>query len=278
MKKSIKVTAVAAAMTIAMAATAFAAPFAFTGTWQGGTGANVNRWWYAKDAAKTTWYAGTTTMPYWVWIDGNKDGVAECYAFDAQGWMYQNTTTPDNYTVNVNGAWTVNGYVQTQASTNFTMVSNSSSSSSSGGSGSSTTSAAVKQAAEVAAVAKSNVTAIQTAVENTGDVKVTSTPTVTTSGSTVVVKVNATKEENTTTVDAIDAMAAAVESSNPDTSKIEYYLVGSDDTHYTYDEGIQAAKDKAAAYEKATGKAPTSGTITAVYTEGAKEIVKVTLD
>mgnify|MGYP000128645188 FL=1 len=64
----------------------------------------------------TEWYAsdkpGNTA---WHWLDGNKDGTAECYAFDHDGWMYSDTTTPDGYTVDRNGAWVVNGAVQTKA-------------------------------------------------------------------------------------------------------------------------------------------------------------------
>lgn len=51
----------------------------------------------------------------WKWIDGNNDGVAECYYFDGNGYMLSNTTTPDGYTVDASGAWLVNGVVQTQA-------------------------------------------------------------------------------------------------------------------------------------------------------------------
>lgn len=45
----------------------------------------------------------------WQWIDG------KCYYFDGNGYMLSNTTTPDGYTVDSSGAWTVNGIVQTQA-------------------------------------------------------------------------------------------------------------------------------------------------------------------
>ena len=45
----------------------------------------------------------------WQWIDG------KCYYFDGNGYMLSNTTTPDGYTVDSSGAWTVNGVVQTQA-------------------------------------------------------------------------------------------------------------------------------------------------------------------
>ena len=49
----------------------------------------------------------------WQWIDTDNDGVAECYYFDANGWMYTDATTPDGYTVDANGAWIVNSVVQT---------------------------------------------------------------------------------------------------------------------------------------------------------------------
>lgn len=51
----------------------------------------------------------------WHWIDGNNDGIAECYYFNTDGIMLSNTTTPDNFTVNENGAWVVNGVIQTKA-------------------------------------------------------------------------------------------------------------------------------------------------------------------
>ena len=278
MKKSIKVTAVAAAMTIAMAATAFAAPFAFTGTWQGGTGANVNRWWYAKDAAKTTWYAGTTTMPYWVWIDGNKDGVAECYAFDAQGWMYQNTTTPDNYTVNVNGAWTVNGYVQTQASTNFTMVSNSSSSSSSGGSGSSTTSATAKAEA-IASTITAKTTTIEKAVASTGLQKVVVNEPETSNGE-VYVLVTADTTNTTTANTAVTAVEKAVSASGVDTATVTGVQIEGDSTVYkTYAAAKQAAEEKAKAATAAgvdmSGK---SKTVTVSYSNGTTATIELSLN
>ena len=51
----------------------------------------------------------------WHWIDGNQDGIFECYAFDPDGWMYADTVTPDGYSVNADGAWTADGTVQTRA-------------------------------------------------------------------------------------------------------------------------------------------------------------------
>lgn len=67
----------------------------------------------------TTWKYQATDGNYyndgWHWIDGNGDSVAECYYFNADGNMLSDTTTPDNYVVDINGAWTVNGVVQTKA-------------------------------------------------------------------------------------------------------------------------------------------------------------------
>jgi hypothetical protein len=54
------------------------------------------------------------TMNSWQWLDGNNDGIAESYYFDGNGYMLANTTTSDGYTVKADGAWTVNGVVQTQ--------------------------------------------------------------------------------------------------------------------------------------------------------------------
>ena len=85
--------------------------FLFSGTakadWVRGEGKNA--WWY--DFGNGDYFKSS-----WQWIDGNHDGIAECYCFDENGWMYENTTTPDGYTVNENGAWTVNNVVQTKTS------------------------------------------------------------------------------------------------------------------------------------------------------------------
>ena len=50
----------------------------------------------------------------WQWMDTNGDGVSECYYLGDDGKALTNTTTPDNYTVNEQGAWVVDGIVQTQ--------------------------------------------------------------------------------------------------------------------------------------------------------------------
>ena len=49
----------------------------------------------------------------WQWIDGNKDGISECYYFAPNGYIVTNGKTPDGYDVNADGQWTINGVVQT---------------------------------------------------------------------------------------------------------------------------------------------------------------------
>ena len=65
-------------------------------------------------AAMTVGGSMTSLAASWQWLDGDGDGVAECYYFDDNGNMLANTTTPDGYIVDSNGAWVVNGVVQTQ--------------------------------------------------------------------------------------------------------------------------------------------------------------------
>lgn len=56
----------------------------------------------------------------WHWIDGNNDGLSECYYFNADGTMLSNTTTPDNFIVNAEGQWIINGVVQTKVASQST--------------------------------------------------------------------------------------------------------------------------------------------------------------
>lgn len=83
---------------------------AFAGTWSKGTGENQNKWWYDKGN-------GSYSNNGWEWIDNDGDGTAESYYFDNNGWLLVNTTTPDGYTVNENGAWVINGVIQTKSVT-----------------------------------------------------------------------------------------------------------------------------------------------------------------
>lgn len=68
-------------------------------------------WWYQNDD-------GTYPMKEWKWLDGNGDGTAECYYFNPSGYCVMNAVTPDGYFVNADGAWIVNGVVQTQKNQN----------------------------------------------------------------------------------------------------------------------------------------------------------------
>lgn len=75
----------------------------FAGSWKQD---NVG-WWYQRDN-------GSYPSNGWEWVDGNNDGISECYYFNEAGYMLANTTTPDGYQVDSNGAWLSNGVVQTK--------------------------------------------------------------------------------------------------------------------------------------------------------------------
>lgn len=68
---------------------------------------NNTGWWFGTNDTNTTWHANG-----WQWLDGNNDGIAECYYFDQNGYMLANGTTPDGYMVNADGQWVVNGAIQ----------------------------------------------------------------------------------------------------------------------------------------------------------------------
>lgn len=93
---------------IATAMMSLALSFAsFAGQWQ----SDSNGWWYQNDD-------GTYPVNAWQWIDGDADGVSECYYFNEKGYCLTNTTTPDGKTVNSNGALIISGIVQTQTAQN----------------------------------------------------------------------------------------------------------------------------------------------------------------
>ncbi len=102
MKKKLAVTVLTAAMTVAMGLTAFAG----VGWIQEPDG----RWWYSTAEDNSSWWADGA-----VWLDGNKDGIAEEYYFDSEGWMVQDTYI-EGYYFNNEGQWEVDGKVQTQPS------------------------------------------------------------------------------------------------------------------------------------------------------------------
>lgn len=74
---------------------------ALAGQWRN----NATGWWY-------DYGNGSYPASSWQWIDGNGDGIAECYYFDHYGYCLLNGVTPDGYMVDGNGAWTVDGTVQ----------------------------------------------------------------------------------------------------------------------------------------------------------------------
>lgn len=80
---------------------------AFAGQWN----QDAKGWWYQNDD-------GTYPVDCWQWIDGDADGVSECYYFNEYGYCLTNTTTPDGKTVDANGALVISGTVQTKTSGN----------------------------------------------------------------------------------------------------------------------------------------------------------------
>lgn len=88
----------AIAIVIAIATMASQAMPAMAAEWK----QNEIGYWYQEDN-------GSYPTNSWKWINGR------CYYFDSNGYMLANTTTPDGYTVDATGAWTVNGVVQTQS-------------------------------------------------------------------------------------------------------------------------------------------------------------------
>ena len=84
--------------------TALSTSVAYAGTWR----QNGNQWSYDNGD-------GTSLKNGWYWLDGNYDGSAECYYFDANGVMASDETV-QGYQVNSDGAWISNGQVQTKSS------------------------------------------------------------------------------------------------------------------------------------------------------------------
>lgn len=76
----------------------------FAGQWH----SDANGWWWQNDD-------GTYPANTWQWIDGNSNGISECYYFNPEGYCVTSGTTPDGYMVDGTGAWIVGGIVQTQS-------------------------------------------------------------------------------------------------------------------------------------------------------------------
>ena len=60
--------------------------------------ANSTGFWYVNDD-------GSYPTNAWQWIDGDGDGIYQCFAFDENGYLLLNQTTPDGYLVGAAGAW-----------------------------------------------------------------------------------------------------------------------------------------------------------------------------
>lgn len=73
---------------------------AFAGQWE----EEDVTWKYLQDD-------GSYAADVWQWIDGDGDGLAECYHFNEDGWLDLNTVV-DNWIVNSKGQWTMGGNVQ----------------------------------------------------------------------------------------------------------------------------------------------------------------------
>ncbi|MCD8120990.1 MAG: hypothetical protein LUE65_01965 [Clostridiales bacterium] len=95
MKKKMILFVITGIMTMAMALTVFAA------NWE----KNVFGWWYRD--------GGSYLHDGWAWIDDDNDGISECYYFGDDGYLLTDTVTPDGYTVNEDGAWVIDGEIQT---------------------------------------------------------------------------------------------------------------------------------------------------------------------
>lgn len=72
----------------------------------------INNDWYYFNEEHNGFFGKMATG--WNWIDGNKDGISECYFFASDGKLFINKQTPDGYNVNKNGAWIENGIVKTK--------------------------------------------------------------------------------------------------------------------------------------------------------------------
>lgn len=96
MKKHLKITV--SLLTVGVLAVCMTFP-AFAG-WEG----SYPWTWVNED--------GSQPVNGWQWIDSNGDGTAACFYFDADGNVVANIVTPDGYTVDADGRWTLNEVIQ----------------------------------------------------------------------------------------------------------------------------------------------------------------------
>ena len=72
-------------------AAAFTAAFSMNAYADGHWEQNASGYWWQEDN-------GTYLKNGWKWLDGNRDGVAECYYFDANGYRFTGAIKLDKYT------------------------------------------------------------------------------------------------------------------------------------------------------------------------------------
>ncbi len=84
------------AAVLAAALACAAAGSAYAGGWVSENGG----WRYRSGDDGSQWLSSG-----WYWLDGDSNGVSECYYFNAEGYMLADTVTPDHYRVNADGAW-----------------------------------------------------------------------------------------------------------------------------------------------------------------------------
>ena len=90
-------------LVLSLMLSSFFALTAFAGAWL----TAKDGWWYRYDD-------GSYPTSQWVWLDGDNDGVSECYYFNQWGYLITDTHSPDGYYVDANGAWVDSGRVQTR--------------------------------------------------------------------------------------------------------------------------------------------------------------------
>lgn len=95
MKKTLRILALTGILTFASSFTAMAG-------WE-----QTGEQWKYKDDVAEIYLTG------WQWIDGNGDGIAECYYLDSNGVMASSSSI-DGSIVNEQGQWVVDGVVQTK--------------------------------------------------------------------------------------------------------------------------------------------------------------------
>lgn len=72
-------------------------------------------WWREAD--------GTFPHSEWKWLDGNSDGIYECYYFDENGYCLIDAVAPDGKQVNADGAWVADGVVQIRSEEEMARIS-----------------------------------------------------------------------------------------------------------------------------------------------------------